>query len=193
MADCAKFCSYGDSCKVNPRGPQPSLVACGDRGCDNLLHHLCQGEYEAAHPELDPSEMNKRCLPCLLKPGEMPCPPLAPISLGLTPNGHSPRGRPQFQRRASGGSSRSVQATRASPLIASLSPLPSTPVTQTGSAVSVDDSMIRRLPMESCVHGQPGDDELGEQRAMASSLGPQKRPGRQPCYRYNKHNNLLAI
>ena len=91
-------CSYLDNCRIRPGGPQPSLERCGAQGCSNFLHHLCQAEYEAAHTELDPGELNKRCLPCLAKPSKQPAPQHAPTAGGLQPTRRSPRVAASSQR-----------------------------------------------------------------------------------------------
>eukprot|EP00873_Tetraselmis_striata_P002692 jgi/Tetstr1/422956/TSEL_013735.t2 len=49
--DTVRVCSYGDHCRVAVVGG-PQLSSCGEPGCINSLHHLCQGEYEAKFSEL---------------------------------------------------------------------------------------------------------------------------------------------
>mmetsp|Transcript_24663 Transcript_24663/g.63191 ORF Transcript_24663/g.63191 Transcript_24663/m.63191 type:complete len:240 (+) Transcript_24663:119-838(+) len=65
--DTVRVCSYGDHCRVAVVGG-PQLSSCGEPGCINSLHHLCQGEYEAKFSELFANcDMRKLCLPCLKK------------------------------------------------------------------------------------------------------------------------------
>mmetsp|Transcript_8227 Transcript_8227/g.21104 ORF Transcript_8227/g.21104 Transcript_8227/m.21104 type:complete len:281 (+) Transcript_8227:153-995(+) len=187
-------CSYLDNCRIRPGGPQPSLERCGAQGCSNFLHHLCRAEYEAAHTELDPGELNKRCLPCLAKPSKQPAPQHAPTAGGLQPTRRSPRVAASSQRlsqsRLSLGGPNSTAAAsspppvRSSPRLASRqqSAAAASQAAAGSSLLATNDSTARQLDLsanDSAASEAASDDEL---HASDAEQQPRRR-GRQPRQR----------
>jgi len=70
MAEPAQRCFYGMHCVVAAMGEPggPELKECGVAGCTALLHHVCQGEYEAKFPEkYSDVPMAHLCIFCLAR------------------------------------------------------------------------------------------------------------------------------
>jgi len=185
-------CSYLDNCRIRPGGPQPSLERCGAQGCSNFLHHLCQAEYEAAHTELDPGELNKRCLPCLAKPSKQPAPQHAPTAGGLQPTRRSPRVAASSQRLSQsklslGGPNSTAAASspppvRSSPRLASRQQSAAAASQAGSSLLATNDSTARQLDFsanDSAASEAASDDEL---HASDAEQQPRRR-GRQPGQR----------
>jgi hypothetical protein len=68
MQQGSNACSYGKYCKVQGANAPPQLNEFNTAGFSNMFHHMCQGAYEAAHPETEDDEpMSTRYFACLLK------------------------------------------------------------------------------------------------------------------------------